>query len=344
MHSSDIYPEATDRLPPQTITRGRKYINWALAVVLILFLLLLAFAGYRYHRRMSFINRVSSRTDKSAPIWLRQTIGKHRAQAFEKIEIVGISRKMSDDDVEFIAYLGVPHIVVEGRPFTRDFGRSIARNRQIESLKIERWSDLPTQEFLEEISQSRSLESISLHVSELDGKVLQPLLSMKSLKEVNLAFEIQNSFSLDVLKKLPRSTRLRLTPTGPIRKNDLKQIAALDRPGLQLILRCDDEELQILSSMTHLESLSVDSSGVTDEGLEALENMHGLKWLELSYPHMTDAGLPALYGLSNLKTLRLMRTDVTEEGIRELKSHLPDLQVYYDPLSGADLTADESAP
>jgi Leucine-rich repeat (LRR) protein len=295
-------------------------------------------------------------TDYSGSDWLRRSIGDERSKAFEHIETVRIYERMPDKDLAFIASHGVPHIEVGySRPLTRKLGRQLARNPQLKTIAI--YGDTMNRDFFEFLSQSQSLESISMSMGELDGDVLQPLAAMKSLKYIRISFELKGSTNLNVLHKLPGLTRLSFSVSKADR-TDWERITALDRENLELILlRVNDEDLRMLSTMPRIDSLTMKDftltveelkllenmqglksltllnnqpiRRLTDEGLQILSNLQSLKSLTLNGGEFTDAGLPALYGLTNLESLHISGAHVTQSGIRDLKSHLPDTKIIY---------------
>lgn len=345
--------------PVQTpASRARRYFNILAAIVLSIFGFLLTMAGYRYHRQMSFMNRVFEghgrvMTDHSGPNWLRQRIGDDRTKAFENIETVSIYKKMSDADLAFIASHNVPNVEISSdRQLTRKLAEQLATNPRLKRVVIYSRRESISQDFLEAISQSGSLESISFSVNRLDGNALQPLTGMKSLNDVEMSFDVKLATNLNVLEQLPGLTRLSISGSRTDRTH-WDQIAALNRENLKLtISHLNDEQLLQLSSMTRVESLVLKDFTLTEEGLTALENIQGLRSLmlsgnlsnrelqslenlnglvslELAGGEFTDSGLSSLYGLKNLKKLKISGSQVTQTGIRDLQSHLPDTEITY---------------
>jgi len=90
-----------------------------------------------------------------------------------------------------------------------------------------------------------------------------------------------------------------------------------------------DEQLQQLTALKNLRSLSLYRTGVTDAGLEHLAGLTGLEELELSYTGVTDTGLARLMGLTRLKKLYLYGTSgsVTDEGVKTVQKALPNVKI-----------------
>ena len=112
-----------------------------------------------------------------------------------------------------------------------------------------------------------------------------------------------------------------------------------------------DTELEGIKGMSHLETLRLNQSLITDHGLFHLKDLPRLRELELVRTRISDAGLAHLSalplwrldlretqitdaGLRHLKNqkqllgLRLKGTRVTDEGINELRAALPNLTVH----------------
>jgi len=90
-----------------------------------------------------------------------------------------------------------------------------------------------------------------------------------------------------------------------------------------------DEQLQQLTALKNLRSLSLYRTGITDAGLEHLAGLTRLEELELSYTGVTDNGLARLMGLTRLKKLYLYGTSgaVTDAGVETMQKALPDLKI-----------------
>ena len=82
-----------------------------------------------------------------------------------------------------------------------------------------------------------------------------------------------------------------------------------------------------LKSLTKLEWLDLNRTGVTDAGLVHLKGLTKLKILLLNDTGVTDAGLVHLKGLTPLRELYLDNTSVTDSAVAELKKALPNLTV-----------------
>lgn len=89
-----------------------------------------------------------------------------------------------------------------------------------------------------------------------------------------------------------------------------------------------DADLEILSTLTDLQSLNLDGSAhLSDAGMEHLKGLKNLRFLSLAFTPITDAGLKPLHDLANLQTLNLWSCRVTDQGVKELQEKLPKVQV-----------------
>lgn len=89
-----------------------------------------------------------------------------------------------------------------------------------------------------------------------------------------------------------------------------------------------EEDLQLISKLTHLEKLSFISADLKDSDISNLRNLTNLTFLELRYnPSLTDNCLSHLQTLTRLKELRLgqevIQSDmnsITWDGLKQLTS------------------------
>ena len=87
-----------------------------------------------------------------------------------------------------------------------------------------------------------------------------------------------------------------------------------------------DRGLAYLRNLTHLQTLLIGGTKVTDVGLTNLRAMKELKKLSLFQTQVTDAAVPHLKRLSNLETLLISGSKITEAGTRELQAALPKVR------------------
>lgn len=81
----------------------------------------------------------------------------------------------------------------------------------------------------------------------------------------------------------------------------------------------NDNDLRRLTGLTHLESLKLDETYITNEGLAHLAELITLTSLTLEDVKITSDGLRHLRGLVDLSMLVLSGTDVGDDGLRHLE-------------------------
>lgn len=92
-----------------------------------------------------------------------------------------------------------------------------------------------------------------------------------------------------------------------------------------------NSQLKVLRELSHLRTLRLDRTKISDDGLLELERLSGLKTLDLSQTKITDAGLQVLLGFTELESLSLNFTgrdfggQITDDGIVKLAA-LPNLR------------------
>jgi hypothetical protein len=81
----------------------------------------------------------------------------------------------------------------------------------------------------------------------------------------------------------------------------------------------NEADLANIANMSHLHSLSLNYSPISDAFLEhVLSRLQQLRLLELKYTKITDSGLRHLQGLKQLQTLDLSNTNISDAGLRHL--------------------------
>lgn len=139
------------------------------------------------------------------------------------------------------------------------------------------------------------------------------------------------------LFRRPRDPGLiRLTDaTAMTEIKDARTLAPLLIDLLQVVVAKDDKVTGRTVSSTHLNTLQLSGTKVSEAGLKHLQGLPQLRSLDLSGNRVTDAGLEHLRGLTNLASLSLIRTKVTDKGLQHLQE-LPNLRQLY--LWGTEMT------
>jgi internalin A len=123
--------------------------------------------------------------------------------------------------------------------------------------------------------------------------------------------------SLGTLSKLRELTVI-CFPYPESLLDQIGRLQGLKKLSVYFIDAIPVDDFRHLSKLTHLESLSLSGTAVTDLALSNLVNLKRLKSLTLTNTSTSDAGLPHLSGLTELETLLLDYTKITDAGLIHL--------------------------
>lgn len=110
-----------------------------------------------------------------------------------------------------------------------------------------------------------------------------------------------------------------------------------DQPGTDASVKFNDKYVRQLKSFSHLSSLSLTNTSITDEGLKELKDLKNLTRLSLAGTTVTDAGMKDIAEIKSLTVLNLRNTTITDDGLKEL-SELKNLKTL--ELWGAKTTVE----
>lgn len=174
------------------------------------------------------------------------------------------------------------------------------------------------------LNGATNLKSLELHCDANRGSGCRVLANLSTLAD-NVSLE-QITFSNNTpysgllrehLRELPRFPNLKAVPLGIISEEDLLNDDLLIR----------DEELQMLSGLSNLESLQLGGQKlITGEGVKLLVGLKKLKYLGLSGTSVDDDAMSVVAQIPSLERVGLVRTQVTEAGLKTLVEKLPNLQ------------------
>ena len=94
-----------------------------------------------------------------------------------------------------------------------------------------------------------------------------------------------------------------------------------------------DKYCHLLRSFSHLTTINVGDTHITDAGLKGLNEQQHLTDLSLNGTQITDAGLNEVRHCKNLTSLELLNTKVTVSGMTDLCKSLPNLRIYNEPAA-----------
>lgn len=140
-----------------------------------------------------------------------------------------------------------------------------------------------TDEGLKDASKLKSLRSLDLYMSHIEGKFLDQLKDLKKLKKLNLS---ETNLRTDNLSKLSKITSLTNLALGK--------------------LALKNEDLAKLGKMNSMRRLSLQSNlDIDDRAVSViLQKFPNLEFIDLRYTNITQAGIKALKerGLKNIKS------------------------------------------
>lgn len=197
-----------------------------------------------------------------------------------------------------------------------------------------------TEEGLRQLASLRHLQSIDLEVCDgISDEACVVLSAMKQLRTVNLkktGFEKHRvgERGLKALAALPNLQNLNLYGNS-ITDSSLEPLAGhrhLQRLNLSLT-RVTDEGLRHLTSLKQLRELTLlYSEGfagpkITDRGVQLISTLSDLESLNLVGARITDASTEGLVQLAKLKQLSIAGTGLTASSVSNLQRALPDCQI-----------------
>ena len=162
---------------------------------------------------------------------------------------------------------------------------------------------------LEPLAAAANLEQLDLRGVDVGDEGLRRIARLGSLRDLNLNHGRFTDKGLAHLKALPKLERLRLVRT-----------------------RLTDAGVIHLAQIKSLRSLKLDYTKVTDKGIELLASLP-LEDLTLDSTDVTDKGAALLAAVTTLKALDLYHTLVSEIGFRQLRTSLPQCNVFWEKES-----------
>jgi hypothetical protein len=197
-------------------------------------------------------------------------------------------------------YPGIVSLDLSNTPFSND---DMAHLRGLTNLICLRlWYTAVTDEGLAQLRDMKALRRLILWNTAITEAGLRHLEGLPELAEIELPEDIQyTDAGVAALSRIPAL-----------------KYADLDRAQIS------DESLTNLLALTHIWSLELRDTGVSDKALEVIERIPTIGYLLLDGARITDAGLDHLVRLKELSYLSLSRTAITDAGLQKLAA-LPKL-------------------
>ena len=195
---------------------------------------------------------------------------------------------------------------ISGATFNIDFLEAVGRMRYLQCLEINELKHPLTEEEIDAISHSVSLQKLSLNKSISSDEALRPLSRLPALTFLSVANCNLSSESLVHLSKCAKLRELRLADDHLRGKG-----------------------LRVLSLLPELSVLDLSRNEFTDSEMRELAYSTGLKSLRLEACPITDSGLMALTKLKKLSFLQVNNCRVTRRGVSRFKAALPSCKVIF---------------
>ena len=181
---------------------------------------------------------------------------------------------------------------------------------------------------------------IAKHYSETDLVVRllsgEPVLSGKSLQQIEMRISTLSALPDEVLQRLDRSSKGHFSLTGTMITDDvLEHLQNVQITALRL-----DDSLVTDAGLCHLQNtagithLSLRGTQVTDISLAYVSSLTHLVTLDIRNTRITDAGLEHLKDLAGLRALTVSDTQVTDAGLLHLKT-LPKCRIFTQTASAS---------
>lgn len=96
--------------------------------------------------------------------------------------------------------------------------------------------------------------------------------------------------------------------------------------------RCTTRTLQLVAGASDLESLTLDTSAISDDGMQCLSGLTRLSYLLVNSRQISDEGISVLSHLRGLRTLIIKDVCATDESV-EVFCALPNLRYFVPPAT-----------
>ena len=207
---------------------------------------------------------------------------------------------------------------------------------------------------LRNVSQIRTLRNLSISESGVTDDGMRALAGMTQLAGLSLGGNsltdtglkyltgLTNLLELDLSQTMWVHSHMEITDDGLTNLSNLTKLRSLWIGGLGNVTDVGLKHLSRLTelrnfafagsavtteniSFSHLQSLDLSGSQVTDATLDHLGQFHDLQKLGLRYTSVTEAGMKRIAGLKELRQLDLDSDVITDAGIAQLRT-LPNLE------------------
>lgn len=272
-----------------------------------------------FDRRKEFQPGRKTRSEPSAPTWLRKLVGD---EYFQEVTSVTLREPATGPVIAVLEKLD--HLERLSLPLNSKKGADLPWLARLTTLRAVNLSGGGvTDETLRILSGLPRLEEVGLSKVTVTDSGLSYLGDLRQMSSFSMSESqgISDGGIFGVLRNAPPLESLALDRMGITDGATayFRQIPALKKLNLQGS-RITDEGLANIGRLTQLDFLMVTGSThwITDAGLANLRDLVNLKELFLVGDKLGDAGLARLEGLKNLERLDFLSTRATDAGLVHL--------------------------
>lgn len=178
-------------------------------------------------------------------------------------------------------------------------------------------------DFIDFIGKCPKLERVTMiRPIKITDKSMACLRDLKNLRDVEF---VSVNISDEGVKKFPKGLRMVSISDGKITPKCFDELAKM--PNLQFLhlpylKEITNEDVEKLTSLKKLRSLTIRSSQLTNEGVKNLAQFKELDSLQFGGPKVTDEGLIHLQNLKQMNGLVLWGTSCTQAGVDDLRDSI----------------------
>ena len=213
-----------------------------------------------------------------------------------------------------------------------------------------------TDECLKHLGKCQKLRRLRFFGGTIDGKGFKYLSKVKQLKRIDFwtltelshlcdLARIENLIELNFhssllltkdsvrdLARLPNLQRLGVTVYSKAHEASVDSIKSLKKlRRLAVFKTLTDFDLERLTVLKELETLSVFACPISNRGLKHLSRFKKLAVLDVSFTDISDDGIVSIKKLAILKELDISATNITARGAKRLRRYMPNCVIRYYP-------------
>lgn len=175
------------------------------------------------------------------------------------------------------------------------------------------------------VLQKYSIETASL-ITDENMRHVEVLTNLEELL-------VHRQISDEGIRHIAGLTRLRVLnmPSTRVTDNGMQYLANLTQLDSLVLAGLDLTDAGV-AQIRHLRPsiLNLTRTHITDAGVAMLKDMNPT-YLAISFTNITDASVPILSQMTSLQRLDIQGHGINEQGYQQLRSALPNTEIYYRP-------------